>query len=661
LYLRDGAGVTTNGSLANAGTLRVGDAGSLNGSVLTVNEDLSNSNFMQLGNGSVNGTVDVTGNATNSGTVDVYANSNLTVAGTQSNSGTVNLFGNNATLTAANLTNGGTINNNQFGGGVLDIGTSSGSAPGSLTMGSGATLTEDIRGTGPSQYGVINLSGPASLAGTLNAAPHSGFSFASGQTFNFLTGASGISGSFDTLSYDTNPLNPVSTSGANTLNIGNDLALKTTYSGGTATLSVISQATPTSDTWVGASGLWNGGAANAANWSTGENPLSTQDVTVGSNTAAGGTVNYNDANDTIKSLTVQSGVTPYTLDFGAGNSLTVSNGVTIDSGGRIDVQTSGASLGVNSALANNGGTLEIGGSGGTVTVAGLGNTGTIGLNPGGTLNFNGPGTYDNGVGGTIAMAGGTIAGVTGSESFTNEGTIGGNGSIENLALTNSGTVAPGGTLSITPSTGAGFINKGTVNVGGGDTLALTGGNAIYNQMSGSTRVDGQLLASVLNVNGGTLNGTGSITATVNNNSGTIHGGDSPGTLTINGNYTQGGGTLLAELAGPTSFDKLIISGTATLGGALDIMTDFTPVSGNPYDLVILDALGGLNGTQFTSYSGLSFAGGSWNVQYAADTVTLVAQYSGPPPPVPEPPTLLLLAFGVLLLAWSMRQKMRINR
>src|SRR5205823_7868182 len=106
-----------------------------------------------------------------------------------------------------------------------------------------------------------------------------------------------------------------------------------------------------------------------------------------------------------------------------------------------------------------------------------------------------------------------------------------------------------------------------------------------NRYTGGTTVNG----GVLQVDNTTGSGTGSGPVTVNSGgklsgSGTIAGniidsgvvapGDSPGTLHVGGSYSQNsGGTLQIEIASLVSFDQLLVSGTATLGGTLDVTLD----------------------------------------------------------------------------------------
>lgn len=106
--------------------------------------------------------------------------------------------------------------------------------------------------------------------------------------------------------------------------------------------------------------------------------------------------------------------------------------------------------------------------------------------------------------------------------------------------------------------------------------------------------------------GGILSGNGTIIAGEGveeagglvNFAGTINPGTSPGTLTIDGNYEQGAaGTLLIEWAGlgEELFDRLIVTGDATLGGTLEIqlLDGFLPRAGDAIEFLHVD--GTVNG------------------------------------------------------------------
>ncbi len=93
--------------------------------------------------------------------------------------------------------------------------------------------------------------------------------------------------------------------------------------------------------------------------------------------------------------------------------------------------------------------------------------------------------------------------------------------------------------------------------------------SVYTQTSGSTALNGGGITSStqLNINGGTLSGTGTIAGGVSITSGAILSpgspGFSPGTINITGNYVQSPtGTYLAEIGGLTAHDSDLRGGYA---------------------------------------------------------------------------------------------------
>lgn len=147
-----------------------------------------------------------------------------------------------------------------------------------------------------------------------------------------------------------------------------------------------------------------------------------------------------------------------------------------------------------------------------------------------------------------------------------------------LGFVNEGVVhASGGNIGL--STGA-FENKGTVTIDVGRAVNRTGA---YTQTAGTTTVNGTLSATTgVQLQGGTLNGTGIVSSLVTNTSGSVAPGSSAGTLAMSAGYTQGnGGELTIEVGGTapgTEHDVLAITGNASLAGALRVsrINHFTP-------------------------------------------------------------------------------------
>ncbi|QIF01380.1 autotransporter domain-containing protein [Roseimicrobium sp. ORNL1] len=116
---------------------------------------------------------------------------------------------------------------------------------------------------------------------------------------------------------------------------------------------------------------------------------------------------------------------------------------------------------------------------------------------------------------------------------------------------------------------------GTFTKSGPGRLILAGAQPSYAGTTliqqGGLYVNTVLRSPFVRVNpAGTLGGSGIIIGNVLNH-GTVAPGNSVGTLTIHGNYRQAGsGTLELELANQHRFDQLIVSGTAHLGGTLDV-------------------------------------------------------------------------------------------
>lgn len=191
---------------------------------------------------------------------------------------------------------------------------------------------------------------------------------------------------------------------------------------------------------------------------------------------------------------------------------------------------------------------------------------------------------------------------------------------------------------------------GRTTVVAGGSLAMPAGSTFV-QTGGTTTVDGTLSATTaVDVQGGLLEGTGTVAASVVN-AGTVNSGPGTGTLTITGDYTQtAAGTLAVELGGLTQYDRLNVGGSATLAGALavDLVNGYFPTVGSGFTPLDLTGAGTAGGTAFaglgegatfdeagpTTFK-ITYAGGSGN------DVGLTAINRAPTlDPIPDPPSTL---------------------
>ena len=169
-----------------------------------------------------------------------------------------------------------------------------------------------------------------------------------------------------------------------------------------------------------------------------------------------------------------------------------------------------------------------------------------------------------------------------------------------------GAISGGGKVQ---KTGTGALTLTTVTTSPVDVQA---GTLFFSNGIGATTVSA----------GAVLGGTGTVIGLLTNN-GTVSPGNSPGTINVTGNYIQSsGGRLIIEIASASSFDHLIITGTAALAGTLqvDILGGYSPLG---QSFTFLTAAGGVSGT-FGSLAGFvsSSAATGVTVNYAPTSATI---------------------------------------
>jgi outer membrane autotransporter protein len=151
-----------------------------------------------------------------------------------------------------------------------------------------------------------------------------------------------------------------------------------------------------------------------------------------------------------------------------------------------------------------------------------------------------------------------------------------------LGVQSGSSVVSGGTLNTT-----GNLNK--TGAGELDLENNTNVNGIATVVDGLLSVNGQLAASEVVVDPlATLGGAGLIVAPSVVVNGNLSPGNSPGTLRVDGNLVLTGATAtVIEIASPTNFDRIVVSGRISLGGSLNAVgyEGYTIKPGSRFDFL----------------------------------------------------------------------------
>jgi hypothetical protein len=244
-----------------------------------------------------------------------------------------------------------------------------------------------------------------------------------------------------------------------------------------------------------------------------------------------------------------------------------------------------------------------------------------------TLNSNSAATWTGT--GNINMDNGTLN-IAAATTFDvqNDQTIAwtGNSAVINNAGTFQKSAGAGTSTAGTPNTT--FNNTGTVQSLSG-TLSFGGS---YTQTSGVTRLNGGAMSGgSMAIQGGTLEGVGTLTGNVNNSGGTLSPGLSAGQLNESGAYTQGAsGAFSVEIGGltvGTDYDRAAISGAATLNGTLNIalINAFEPNIGDSFTIMTFGSRTG----DFVTVNGLNVGNGKIFQRVVSATDVVLNVVAGP--------------------------------
>ena len=299
----------------------------------------------------------------------------------------------------------------------------------------------------------------------------------------------------------------------------------------------------------------------------------------------------------------------------ASANVTLANGARITNEGTLSLNTFGVNPDILTGSGGGGSVLNAGTlvKGGTTTGTGgihvaFSNTGTVAVEIG-TLNISG--TFTNYDAATDVLSGGAyelkaLLQFAGADVRTLNAMVALDGAGASLrdssnadGLRNLSAIAGGGGLALgngkTLTRGAGITSAGALTIGSGSRLT----------------------APTVTLTGGTLAGSGTVTANVDNQGAAVRPGSSPGTLTIEGTYSQGEAARLdLDVAGTAAgtHDVLAVTGSATLAGSLSIATDaaFAPADADAFRVLTAGSVTGA----FTTATTAGTPGGVYEVSYA---------------------------------------------
>ncbi|MCB0663649.1 MAG: hypothetical protein KDC24_12965, partial [Saprospiraceae bacterium] len=358
----------------------------------------------------------------------------------------------------------------------------------------------------------------------------------------------------------------------------------------------------------GATITWDGDAGDgqwttATNWDGDVLPGAGDDVVIANGndvTISTGSVTVNTVkiNNNASDLTIAAGATLNVFNSGAGSTLEVANGG-LKLYGNVNITGGSTGLLIYGNFQNyNTGVLDISGSSSYCinSIQDLTNNGTIYLDGGSIASLNTIGSF-----------------------FDNNGTI---------DITNSGarainflsvfTNGASGTINIASGTGYGiyFPDDFSLTNDGSIVISGTANNAIQVENVNGTAAF---------TNSGILQGTGTFDLNGSPLGGTVIPGLSPGTMNFAGNQVFAAGTTLeVEVNGitpGTEHDKVVVAGTATLGGTLNVSINYTPTKGD--QIVILQA-GSISGTFSSINPALPL---EWEIVYTSGAVTLIYDWT----------------------------------
>ena len=564
-----------SGTLAGGGTLDV------NGNTVTLANAIGNggTGALTVNSTALNGVLNLTAGITSTGGTTVGANATLNVNGTAAGNVTVNSSG--GILGGSGTVSGNvTVSSGTFGsttGYLTSIG-------GNLSVASGATMNLDVQNSEAGGPAILTVTGTTAFSGgtanAVNINVTGGSALAVG-TYTLLTAGSPYSGSVASIPTFSG-FGKASGTVASIAPVGNSLVLTIALSGTTATWNNGNL----DGTWLATDGGdWTGGTApqsagDTAIFGTGASPVSlTGPVAVGtitfnnpsSYTISGSqtlTLNNSGNGALIQALTTAGSANVISTPISLADSLNLT--INVGSTFLVDVNGAITATGTQPILISGAGKTILDSANTYGPAAGLVGTTVSG---GGTLQVNNSGALSAG---DVSVTASTIqlgSGVNG-QTLANKIVMGtGITTVDNNggnSATLSGVISGGGNLSaVNSGSGAGTITLGSANTYTGTTTVGAGAAVNISADTSLGTAPGSATANEIVINGGDLQGSGTVSANRGigiGASGAYVDAATSGTLTLSGIIAADGGNNLTVNSIVGTPGTVILAGANTFSG-----------------------------------------------------------------------------------------------
>jgi hypothetical protein len=161
---------------------------------------------------------------------------------------------------------------------------------------------------------------------------------------------------------------------------------------------------------------------------------------------------------------------------------------------------------------------------------------------------------------------------------------------------------------------------------------------------------GQYALGSVDATGGTVSGELDISGDLEMGANSVLSiGNSPGVMNVDGSFVMDPAAVWnVDIASLLLYDQLIVGGSATVGGTLNVVLDsgFTPALGSEFTILSASSVNG-------RFDSIIFPQGTWHLIYEGGNVLLATGAEAP-----EPASMVLLGAGLLIVAAVGRRRAR---